>query len=140
MQRISDTLWQTNTGEQLISLLYARIDPETGEGEVAAAGKVTAIISSRYGYRPLMDGNTPLLTSHIDSQCEIANFRLATGEAFLGYGPGLGEDGQSQQWLGDHLRACLQQGDAHLLAAIRRSLAAQPLEQERGAMTIVRRG
>src|SRR6056297_2747565 len=28
LQRIADTLWQTNSGQQLVSLLYARIDPE----------------------------------------------------------------------------------------------------------------
>ncbi len=138
MQRISDTLWQTSTGEQLISLLYARIDPETGEGEVASAGHINAIISSRYGYRPLMDGKSPMLTSHIDSRCEISTFRMEAGEAFLAYGPGLDANSVSQMTLGDQLRTCMQKSDRHPLAAIRRSLAGLPLEQERGAISIVR--
>jgi GAF domain-containing protein len=138
MQRVSDTLWQTNTGEQLLSLLYARIDPETGEGEVASAGRITAMISSRYGYRPLIDGKTPPLTSHIDARCKSSTFRLQRGEALLGYGAGIGSDGVTQMMLGDHLRTCLQRGDSHPLAAIRRSLAEIPLQQERGAISIVR--
>ena len=138
MQRVSDTLWQTNTGEQLLSMLYARIDPETGEGEVAAAGRITAMISSRYGYRPLIDGKTPPLTSHIDAHCKTTTFRLQRGEALLGYGAGIGNDGATQMMLGDHLRTCMQRGDSHPLAAIRRSLAGFPLQQERGAISIVR--
>ena len=111
MQRISDTLWQTNAGEQLVSLLYARIDPDSGEGEVTSAGNITAIISSRYGYRPLIEGSSPLLTSHIDSRCEITSFRMSVGEALLAYGPGLERDERSQMKLGDQLRTCMQRGD-----------------------------
>ena len=66
MQRINDTLWQTNTGDQLVSLLYARVDPETGEGEVASAGDLSAMIASRYGYRPLVHGDSAPLASGID--------------------------------------------------------------------------
>ena len=32
IQRVSDTLWQTNTGEQLVSMIYAHLDPESGDG------------------------------------------------------------------------------------------------------------
>ena len=138
MQRISDTLWQTNTGEQLVSLIYVRIDPETGEGEVTSAGKITAIVSSGYGYRPLADGKSPLLTSHLDSRCEISSFRMAAGEAFLAYGPGLDTGNRSQMMLGDQLRTCMQRDDPHPLAAIRRAIATIPLQHERGAISIVR--
>ena len=126
------------TGEQLISMIYVRIDPDTGEGEVASAGNIAAIISSSYGFRPLMDGNSPPLTCHIDARCEVSTFRIGSGEAFLAYGPGLISEPDAQSILGAELRGCMQRGDNHPLAAIRRSLADRCVERERGAMSIVR--
>ncbi len=40
LRRINDTLWQTNTGDQLLAMLYIKLDPETGAGELASAGRL----------------------------------------------------------------------------------------------------
>lgn len=138
MQRVSDTLWQTSTGEQLVSLLYVRIDPETGEGEVASAGSITAMIGSRYGYRPLVDGCSDPLNHHIDARPVMESFRMVPGETMLAYTPGLIADGATQAMLGDRIRSTMETEDANPLAAIRRDLAALNLTQERGAVTLTR--
>lgn len=91
MQRINDTLWQTNTGDQLVSLLYARLDPETGEGEVASAGDLSAMIASRYGYRPVVHGDSAPLASYIDGRCATTTFRMMPGEVLMAYGPGVSQ-------------------------------------------------
>ena len=137
MQRISDTLWQTSTGEQLVSLLYARIDPETGQGEVASAGSIAGLVGSRFGYRPLVEGRSDPLNTHIDARFVSETFRLAEEETLLAYTHGLVEDGASQQMLGDRLRAAMEQTDTNPLAVIRRSIADLSLMRERGAVTFV---
>ena len=138
LQRVSDTLWQTSTGEQLVSMLYARVDPETGEGEVASAGAITAMIGSRFGYRPLVDGCSDPLNQNIDVRGVADSFRIMPGETLLAYGPGLISDGATQTMLGDRIRALMQTGDTNPLAAIRRDLAGLDLNHERGAMTLMR--
>ncbi len=138
LQRVSDTLWQTSTGEQLVSMLYARVDPETGEGEVASAGAITAMIGSRYGYRPLVDGCSDPLNQHIDAMATMESFRMMPGETLLAYTPGLIIDGATQTMLGDRIRTSMQTDDVNPLAAIRRDLAGLKLNQERGAVTLLR--
>ncbi len=138
LQRVSDTLWHTSTGEQLVSMLYARIDPDTGEGEVASAGSITAMIASRNGYRPLADGLGQPLTANIDSRCAAETFRLACGETLLAYSKGVITDGASQMMLGDCLRTCMQEGNASPLSELRRRLAQCDLHSERGMMTLSR--
>ncbi len=51
LRRINDTLWQTNTGDQLLSMQYIKLDPETGAGELASAGQLSSLIASTRGYR-----------------------------------------------------------------------------------------
>lgn len=138
LQRVSDTLWQTSTGEQLMSMLYARVDPETGEGEVATAGTISAMISSRYGYRPVTSGNGDPLNQHIDARIVTESFRMMTGETLLAYSPGMATGGINQARLGDSLRSAMQAGDLNPLAALRRNLADMPLNCERGAVSLMR--
>ncbi|NNE00134.1 MAG: SpoIIE family protein phosphatase [Pirellulaceae bacterium] len=138
LQRVSDTLWQSSTMDQLTSLLYARIDPETGEGELAAAGSMTAMIASRYGYRPLIEGNQIPLASRIDMKASASTFRMMAGEVFLSHSRGLASDGISQMLLGNHLSEAMRNSDSCPLASIRRSLTEIPMKHERGAVTILR--
>ena len=138
LQRVSDTLWQTSTGEQLVSMLYARVDPETGEGEVASSGTIAALIGNRYGYRPLVDGCSDPLNTHIDARCVTKSFRMTQGETLLGYSRGLTVDGATQTMLGERIRTAMQSDDTNPLARIRRGLADLALNQERGAVTLLR--
>ncbi|MEM8669688.1 MAG: SpoIIE family protein phosphatase [Planctomycetota bacterium] len=138
LQRVSDTLWQTSTGEQLISLLYARVDPETGDGEIASAGSIQAMIGSRYGYRPVADGLSEPLNTHLDPQIETESFRVNLDETFLAYTAGMTDDGASQISLGEQLRSSMALKDSNPLAMIRRSMANMPLKHERGAVTLLR--
>tara|TARA_R110002049_G_scaffold285698_2_gene466797 strand:- start:1495 stop:3063 length:1569 start_codon:yes stop_codon:yes gene_type:complete len=138
MQRVNDTLWNTSTADQLTSLLYARVDPESGEGEIASAGSICAMVANRYGYRPLVDGRSEPLTSHIDAQFRTTTFRMTDGETLLAYGPGMMADGASQTLLGDQARGSMERGEKSPLATIRRALAKHPLEHERGALTLLK--
>ncbi|WP_162276001.1 PP2C family protein-serine/threonine phosphatase [Roseimaritima ulvae] len=79
LQRVSDTLWQTNTGDQLVSLIYANIDPETGEGTLASAGSAQAMILSRYGFRAITKASEPLCSFPDYSPSETI-VRLSPGE------------------------------------------------------------
>ncbi len=90
IQCISDTLWQTSTAEQLMSLLYARVDPESGEGEIVSAGSINAMIASRYGFRPMLDGSSDPLNTHIDARAAVKSFRLLKGETLMAYTAGFG--------------------------------------------------
>ena len=121
-----------------MSMLYMHIDPETGEGTFASCGDILAMISSRYGYRPLVDGRSEPLGTHITARPTSDSFALLPGETLLAYTQGLLLDGGTQPVLGDRLRGCLQTGDKNPLAAIRRDLINKPLEHERAAITLVR--
>jgi hypothetical protein len=140
LQRVNDTLWQSSTCEQLVSMLYVRVDPQTGEGEFASAGAIAAMIGSRYGYRPLVDGRTKPLCSDFRVSFMSDSFRMMPGEILLAYGPGMAASGASQNLLGDCIRSATQAESVSPLASIRRALAGTPLEYERGAATLVRDG
>ncbi|TWU36064.1 PP2C family protein-serine/threonine phosphatase [Novipirellula artificiosorum] len=138
IQRIGDSLWQTNSGDQLMSMLYFQIDPETGDGSFAAAGSITAMISSRYGYRPLVDGRSESIGVQIDVRPATGSFSLLQGETLLAFTDGLSVDGATQTFLGDCLRTSMAAADKNPLAAIRRKMVDRPLTKERGAMTLLR--
>ena len=138
IQRVSDTLWQTNTGEQLVSLIYAHLDPETGDGIVASAGSINALISSRYGYRPLISGLSAPLNTSMDSNAENHEFHMLQGETLLAYTQGFGAAGTDQMTLGGHIHSAMQLGDSSPLAMLRRKLIDLPLTEERGALTLLR--
>ena len=138
IQRVSDTLWQTNTGEQLVSLTYAHLDPETGDGIVASAGSINALISSRYGYRPLISGLSVPLNTSMDSNAENHEFHMLQGETLLAYTQGFGAAGTDQMTLGGHIHSAMQLGDSSPLAMLRRKLIDLPLTEERGALTLLR--
>jgi phosphoserine phosphatase RsbU/P len=138
LQRVSDTLWQTSSGEQLVSMLYARVDAETGEGEVASAGSITAMIASQCGYRPLVSGNSDPLNRHIDTQVTTESFRMLSGETLLAYSAGVSNSGMTQMQLGNSLRTAMRKKDLNPLAAIRREMASLSLDSERGAISLLR--
>ncbi|MDA7874919.1 SpoIIE family protein phosphatase [Rhodopirellula sp.] len=138
IQRVSDTLWQTNTGEQLVSLIYAHLDPETGEGVVASAGTISALISSRYGYRPLVSNHSEPLNTSMDSNAANHDFNLLQGETLLAYSKGFSAAGADQMTLGGHIRTAMQLEDRSPLAMLRRKLTKLPLTRERGALTLLR--
>ena len=116
----------------------SRVDPETGEGEIASAGNVTALIANRYGYRPIVDGKGPPLTSHIDARCVAETFRMGRGESLIAYGHGVVQDGAQQRMIGESVRTSMQQGDFNPLASLRRQLAGKELRNERGLVSLVR--
>lgn len=88
LQRISDTLWQTNVGDQLLSCFYAQINPETGEGSMASAGVLSGIIMGRFGFRPLMDVSQPIGTN-IDLRPRLHHLQVDNTESLYIYTPGL---------------------------------------------------
>jgi hypothetical protein len=138
LSRIGDTLWQTSLGEQLMSMMYVRVDPETGEGEIASAGLITAMIASRFGYRPVVSGQSEPLCSHIDTRSVQETFRLTAGEALLAYSPGMISQSVSHTAMGGLLHDAMKDTTPSPLAAIRRALAKTPFSCERGASVLIR--
>ena len=138
LQRISDTLWQTNTGDQIVSVLCAHIQPETGEGEIASSGQLSAMIGNRYGYRPLTTGNSDPLGLNVDPQSVINTFNMTRGDSLLAYGPGWTADGATQHSIGAALKDGMSEANLNPLASLRRDHAKLSLNAERGAMAILR--
>lgn len=138
LQRIGDTLWQTNTVDQLVSLLYAHLDPETGEGQVASAGHLSGVIAGRYGYRPLVSGGGRPLASSFEVECVESTFHLGIGESILTYGGGMEKDGIGQDLLGCCLRSSAQSGQDPL-PLLRREIAGFPNRYERTMLSLSRR-
>ena len=138
IQRVSDTLWQTNTGEQLVSLIYAHIDPDTGDGIVASAGTISALISSRYGYRPLVSNLSDPLNTSMDSKATNHEFHLLEGETLLAYTKGFLSAGADQMLLGGHVQTAMRLNDRNPLALLRRELIDLPMPEERGAISLLR--
>lgn len=141
LRRISDSLWQTNTGDQLFSMLYVKLDPETGEGEIASAGSIQAIIASSRGYRPLCGRESEPLASQIDCRPFHAHFTLQPGEAIIGVTASVLDEllGITQTELASVVREALPKKNSPVLASLRRALASKPLEEERGGIILLRK-
>lgn len=141
LRRISDSLWQTNTGDQLLSMLYIKLNPETGEGEIASAGSIQAIIASSRGYRPLCGCESEPLASQIDCRPFFSQFTLQPGEAIVGVNASILDDllGITQSDLANVVRAALPRKNSPVLSSIRRALASKPLEEERAGIMLFRK-
>lgn len=140
--RVSDSLWQTNTGEQIVSLLYAQFNPDTGEGRIASAGKIHAIIAGERGFRPVCSGSqSDPLGSSIDGRYSDAEFRLQPGEVLVAVNAAVldPETGLTQADWADCVRNALTLQDVPVLPAIRRGLAGKPTTQERAGVMLMRR-
>ena len=118
--------------------MYVRLDPETGEGDVAAAGEMGGLIAGKYGYRPFIGSGGRPLASSIDVDCFESTFQLAEGETLLAYGMGLEKDGIGQELLGCCLRSATRSGQ-NPLAVLRREIAGFPNRNERGLLSLSRR-
>lgn len=140
--RVSDSLWQTNTGDQIVSLLYAQFNPETGEGRIASAGKIHAIIASERGFRPVCSGTqSDPLGSSIDGRYADAEFRLQPGEVLVAVNAAVldPETGLTQADWADCIRNAISSHDQPVLPAIRRGLAGKPTTKERSGVMLMRR-
>lgn len=139
LARISDSLWSTNTGDQLVAMLYAQWDPDSGEGEFASAGDMQAIIVDQRGYRPLCHAAaSPLLASSPDGQWASHRFRLQPGEALVAVNAAVlhRRYGISQTRWAQAAREALQQPAAPILATIRRQLAGKNSPEERAGVVL----
>ncbi|QDV70741.1 Stage II sporulation protein E (SpoIIE) [Rosistilla carotiformis] len=129
LSRVNDTLWQTSTGDQSTSLLYANVDPETGEGQFSAAGNCHGLIVNRYGYRMLTSPTKPL-GHDPDVRPMVQSMRLLPGEALVLISQGaLASNGSpqsgrlTQQELTDAIRRELHNGPEPALSCLRRLFA-----------------
>lgn len=146
LQRISDTLWNTNTAEQRLSIAYAQIDPTTGQMQLASAGQLEGLIASRYGVRPLLYRSDPLGES-IEARPQLRQHRLAAGELMISCTPGLvssgpvggGQVALSQQQLTELIGPEDHREPQRLLARIRRAAAELgPMHGDRAALVLGR--
>ena len=138
LQRVSDTLWQSSTAEQLLSMLYARIDPFTGEGELAAAGSLQAVIANRYGSRSACTASSEPLNASIEVDPVTESFQLQPGETLMAFTNGLAESFSGSNSLSHALQDAMAAKDLNPLARVRRQIAKDELVLERGAVTLFR--
>lgn len=171
VRRVLDTLWQIDEltidheGRSAVDLLYAHIDPESGELTGASIGQWTALIASRYGYRPLQERPERNLTRSWDElefpgdqRPEVMEATLQPGEVLLvGGGAWLTdplptaatgmdwapEDAAlwspcNQAVIGNALTEVMKQKGRGALAAVRRLLAETPVVMEHSAVTLQR--
>lgn len=171
VRRVLDTLWQIDEwtidheGRSAVDLLYAHIDPESGELSAAAIGRWTTLVASRYGYRPLGERRDRSpgrswdeLEFPGDQVPEVMEATLQPGEVLLvGGGAWLsdplptaatGMDWTSEDatlWspcnqavIGNALSEVMKQKGHGALAAVRRLLADTPVVMEHSAVTLQR--
>ncbi len=130
LRRISDTLWSTNSGDQIVSMTYAQIDPATGDGEIATAGSISGLIASAYGFRPLIELNDPI-GAQIDIKPRNQHFRLERGELMMAYSGGLvqavGQPGDAAHLTQQRVAQVVRSGDPtdveSVMARLRREAA-----------------
>ncbi|MGB1925629.1 MAG: SpoIIE family protein phosphatase, partial [Rubripirellula sp.] len=138
LQRVSDTLWQSSTSEQLLSMLYARIDPFSGEGDLAAAGSIQALIANRYGSRSACSRTHDPLNTAIEVDPVMESFQLQPGETFMAFTQGLDHSFSEGSSLSHALQDAMAAKDLNPLARLRRQIAKDDLVFERGAVTLFR--
>jgi serine phosphatase RsbU (regulator of sigma subunit) len=129
LQAVADTLWQSSSEVPKGNLAFARIQPETGEAEIAWFGNQPALIASRYGYRSV---NQPhhSLGSYPDLKPQTSHFRIQPGECLMFATSGLmSEPGSklagrlNQQELANVVRQHLGESVDEILSAVRRRVA-----------------
>ncbi len=143
LNRVADTLWQTSSEPAEAALLYAKIDPDTGEGDVAWAGDFPVLIASRFGYRAVCE-SCPNLCSQPDLQPRSQHLRLQPGECLVVATPGLlrlptiEHPGRlTQQEIAGIVRDHLQQKPSEILSAVRRQIATtKRVREERGLVLL----
>ena len=138
LQRVSDTLWQSSTAEQLLSLLYARIDPFSGEAELACAGSLQAVVGNRYGSRSVCTPVSDPLNTAIEVDPVVESFHLQPGETFLAYTSGLAQSFSGSASISHALQDAMAAKDQNPLARLRRQIAKNELVHERGAVSLLR--
>jgi hypothetical protein len=142
LSRVSDSLWQTNTGDQIVSMLYAHLDPDSGEGQIASAGSIQAIIAGQRGFRPLCSGSqSDPLASRVDCRLASSAFRLQSGEVLVAVNRSVihPEMGLGQDVFASVVREAIGHDGSPVLSSIRRALAEKPATWERAGLMIHRR-
>ena len=122
----------------MLSLLYARIDPFNGEGEIALAGSLEAVIGNRYGSRSVCSQVSDPLNSSIEVDPVIESFHLQPGETFMAYTQGLAESFSGTLSIKGGLQDAMAKEDLNPLAMLRRQIVNKELSHERGAVTLLR--
>jgi len=80
--RLNDTLWQGSAGDQFASFGYAIVNPETGEAELALAGKVAALII-RQDSREIFAADGAPLGTGIEPPLKTVQLLLEPGECLV---------------------------------------------------------
>ncbi len=138
LRHVGDSLWQMGVDGQTCSMLYATIDSETGDGELASAGTLQAIIGDRHGHRPLIAANARPLALDFEPSFSRAEFRMQKGETLLCGNQALAGI-RSLDDLGNLLTAASTRRSKRPLAHLARELSGERITAERAAAVITRR-
>ena len=78
LRDVSESLWQGSIGDQFGTLIYALIQPETGQVQLSAAGRIGAAIVGASGYQPIVPSRTELGDPELNVQDQV--FRMQAGD------------------------------------------------------------
>ena len=137
VRRISDTLWRGGTMVSPMSMWYVHVDPLTGCGTAASAGRIQTMIAGRYGYRAVSDGRDDPLGVHVDPTIRTHEFQIQSGETLFAYDEGVRRRGIDQLQLGRGLQSAAKQADSHPLARIRREISKLGTEKDPAAQAAI---
>jgi serine phosphatase RsbU (regulator of sigma subunit) len=82
LARLNDTLWQGSAGDQFASFGYVIVNPETGEADLALAGKVAALFIRQDSREILAADGAPLGTG-IEPPLKTAKLLIEPGECLV---------------------------------------------------------
>jgi serine phosphatase RsbU (regulator of sigma subunit) len=118
LQRLSETLWTTSTGDQLASLFYALIDLETGSLECSSAGSAAAMLIRTGKHEMLFQEHAPL-GADPDENYAILRRTLIPNDVLLLMSEGIRE-------ARDH--GGLRMGEAAIAQLVRRTMGSSAQE------------
>lgn len=138
LSRVNDTMWQMNVDGQTLSLMYARLDVESGVGDIATAGAFQSIVASRHGHRPLSIADDRRMGLDFEADFQTTEFQLQQGEVLLGLNAAVLRAADADQ-VGRVVRDGMKSSAVSPLGNIRKHIKTNPLTDERGAIALVRR-
>lgn len=60
IERVGETLWESGAGDRFASLLYAAVDPDEGQAEIAQAGQAGCLVLRPDNWQPIDLDSEPL--------------------------------------------------------------------------------
>jgi serine phosphatase RsbU (regulator of sigma subunit) len=81
-RRVNETVWESGAGDVFASLLYAALDPDSGQAELAAAGEFGILLLKADGWETIDLAGQPLGTD-FEPECRTWRRTLRPGDVLV---------------------------------------------------------